>query len=96
MAGAIEKTDHVLEPWEKRVDALRGVLGDVSHQVLTVDELRDAIENLGEQAYDDHSYYERWMAAIINILKDKGLLTQEEIDQRMTDVRSRLGLGENQ
>ena len=94
MAGAIEKTDHILEPWEKRVDVLRNLLGDKTRQVLTTDELRNAIENLGEKAYDDHSYYERWMAALMNILKDKGMLTQDEIDQRMADIRSRLGLEE--
>lgn len=92
MAGAIEKSERALEPWEKRVDVLRNLLGDKTHQVLTTDELRDAIENLGEKAYEDNSYYERWMAALMNILKDKGVMTQDEINQRMTDVRKRLGL----
>jgi len=92
MADSIDKTERTLEPWEKRVDVLRNLLGDKARQVLTTDELRDAIENLGEKAYDDHSYYERWMAALMNILKDKGVLTQDEIDQRMVDVRNRLGL----
>jgi nitrile hydratase subunit beta len=92
MAGAIEKSERVLEPWEKRVDVLRNLLGDKTRQVLTTDELRNAIENLGEDAYKDQSYYERWMAALMNILKDKGVVTQDEIDQRMTDIRIRLGL----
>ena len=94
MAGSIDKSEHTLEPWEKRVDVLRGILGDKTRQVLTTDELRNAVENLGEKAYDDHSYYERWMAALMNILKDKGMLTQEEIDQRIAEVRQRLGLGD--
>ena len=93
MAGAIEQSEHILEPWEKRVDVLRNLLGDKTRQVLTTDELRNAIESLGEKAYDDHSYYERWMAALMNILKDKGVVTQEEIDRRMSEVRERLGLG---
>ncbi len=94
MAGTVDQSDHQLEPWEKRVDVLRGVLGDKNHQILTTDELRNAIENLGEDAYKDLSYYERWMAALMKILKDKGVLTQEEIEQRMADVKKRLGLGE--
>jgi len=95
MAGSIDKSEHTLEPWEKRVDVLRGLLGDKTRQVLTTDELRNAVESLGEKAYNDHSYYERWMAALMNILKDKGLLTQEEIDQRMAEVRQRLGLDDS-
>jgi hypothetical protein len=92
MAGAIEKAERDLEPWEKRVDVLRNLLGDKARQVLTTDELRNAIENLGESAYKDNSYYERWMAALMNILKEKGVVTQDEIDQRMVEVRNRLGL----
>lgn len=94
MAGPVDKSEHTLEPWEKRVDVLRNLLGDNVRQVLTTDELRNAVESLGEKAYNDHSYYERWMAALMNILKDKGMVTQEEIDRRIAEVRERLGLGD--
>ena len=94
MAGSIDKSEHTLEPWEKRVDVLRGLLGDKTRQVLTTSELRNAIENLGEEPYNELKYYERWMAALMNILKDKGVVTQEEIDQRMADVKRRLGVGD--
>ncbi|MEX0828474.1 MAG: hypothetical protein WD005_05935 [Haliea sp.] len=94
MAGPVDQSDHQLDPWEKRVDVLRGILGDKNHQILTTDELRNAIENLGEEPYDKLSYYERWMAALINILKDKGVLTQNDVDQRMLEIKKRLGLEE--
>ncbi len=94
MAGPIDTAEQPLEPWEKRVDVLRNLLGDKIRHVLTTDELRNAIESLGEKAYNDHTYYERWMAALMNILKDKGVITQEEIDQRMAVIRKRLGVGD--
>ena len=37
MGESIRKTDHALEPWEKRVDVLRNLLGDKERQVLTLD-----------------------------------------------------------
>ena len=90
MAGAIEQSEHILEPWEKRVDVLRNLLGDKTRQVLTTDELRNAIESLGEKAYDDHSYYERWMAGILNLLGETDLLTRDEIETRMAAIKQKL------
>ncbi|MEQ8193793.1 MAG: nitrile hydratase subunit beta [Rhodospirillales bacterium] len=91
-AGPVDRTEHVLAPWEKRVDVLRSLLGDKTRRILSTDELRNAIENLGEEPYATLGYYERWMAALIEILKGKGLLTQEEIDDRMDAIRLRLGV----
>ena len=45
--------------WEKRVDALMVLLGSRERRVITVDELRRGIEQLGAEAYDAMSYYER-------------------------------------
>jgi hypothetical protein len=45
-AGAVQRLDHELEPWEKRCHALADVL----------------VEALGSQMADKLSYYERWIA----------------------------------
>ncbi len=55
---------------------------------MRVDELRRGIESLGPEAYDRLSYYERWIASIANILVEKGVLTQEEIDARIAKLRA--------
>lgn len=91
-AGPIEQTEHVLEPWEKRVDAIRVLLGDDKRKLLRADGLRAAIETMGEDLYLELGYYERWMAAIIKVLTERGVLTREEIDARMSDVKDALGL----
>jgi hypothetical protein len=91
-AGPIEQTEHILEPWEKRVDAIRVLLGDDKRQLLRADGLRNAIETMGEDLYLELGYYERWMAAIIKVLTERGVLTREEIDARMASVKDTLGL----
>ena len=91
-AGPVDRSEHVLEPWEKRVDVLCGILVDRKRRLMTIDERRDAIENLGEDAYNSLKYYELWMAAALKLVIDKGILAAEDIDARMDEIRGRLGL----
>ena len=91
-AGPVDRSEHVLEPWEKRVDVLCGILVDRKRRLMTIDERRDAIENLGEDAYNSSKYYELWMAAALKLVIDKGILAAEDIDARMDEIRGRLGL----
>lgn len=91
-AGPVVQSEHVLEPWEKRVDAIRVLLGDNKRQILRADGLRHAIETMGEDLYLELSYYERWMAAIIKVVVERGLLSEAEIRERMESVQTRLDL----
>jgi hypothetical protein len=90
--GPIVQSEHVLEPWEKRVDAMRALLGDNKRQILKADGLRNAVETMGEDLYLELSYYERWMAAIIKVLVERGVLDRETIDQRIEQVARDLGI----
>ena len=78
-AGPILRQEHDLEPWEKQVDAILRVL--LAKDVLTLDELRRAIEELGPGAYEQLGYFERWIAAIANLLVEKGVLGVQELGQ---------------
>ena len=60
-AGPVNPSEHDYALWEKRVDALRQISSDKGY--FTVDGLRRALEDMGEQAFDSMTYYERWMAA---------------------------------
>ena len=80
-AEPIDRQEHRLADWERRIDALRGVLGAKGY--LGVDELRRAIESLPPERYRALSYYERWAAAVELLLIEKGLLTAAELDRRM-------------
>ena len=53
-------------------------------------ESRRAIESLGEDAMERLSYYERWTAALSLQMVARGVLTQDEIDAKVAEVRQRL------
>src|SRR5262245_28159269 len=90
--GPIDRTERELEPWEKRVDAILRLLSEPERAVIGVDELRRAIEGLGADEYDRLSYYERWIAAIANLLLEKGVLTTEELGRKLDEIRARPGV----
>jgi hypothetical protein len=88
-AGPVDRSEHEAAFWEKRVDAIMMLLSGKQRQLMRVDELRRGIESLGPDAYDKLGYYERWIASIAGLLVEKGVLTQQEIDARIAQLRSR-------
>ena len=92
-AGSIERAEHAHAPWEKRVDALMVLLAKPERRLVTVDELRRGIEQLGARAYDEMSYYERWIASIAGALLAKGVITADELGRRMAEVEARADCG---
>ena len=87
--GPIDREEHDLALWEKRTDAMLILLRDNRRRVLSTDAHRRMIESYGEQAYDSTAYYEKWMRAIRNLLVEQEVLTREEIEARMAEVRAR-------
>jgi nitrile hydratase beta subunit len=67
--------------WEKvilTVSRLRGALG-----LWALDEQRHGTERMDPRAYLTSSYYERWLASDELLLVEKGILTPEEIEERV-------------
>jgi nitrile hydratase len=56
--------------WEARVYALNAVL--LRRGVYNLDEFRDAIERMPPEEYLAASYYERWLAAIETLTRERG------------------------
>ena len=83
----IDPSEHQLMDWERRVDALHGVLG--ARGLRSVDEMRRAIEGLEPTLYESLSYYEKWTAALEVLLLEKGVLTREEIDRQVDQLNGR-------
>ena len=50
-AGPVDREDHDLALWERRVDAMVILLGQPSRRLMRVDEMRRQIEALGPDAY---------------------------------------------
>ena len=82
----IDRTEHQLADWERRVDALHILLGNKG--LRRTDEMRRAIESLPPKEYQSLSYYERWTAALEMLLVEKKILSVAEIDQKMAEVEA--------
>ncbi len=85
--GPVDTTTHDPAHWEKRVDAVRNLLGHKN--LLTTDEHRRHIEDLAPADYDRFSYYERWIVAISNHLVEKGVFTADELQRKVAEVAAR-------
>lgn len=88
-AGPVEQGEHSHAPWEKRTDAIMRLVSDKKRGLMTVDELRRGIEEIGPNAYDDLNYYERWITSITNILLEKGVIHVDELGRKMAAVEAR-------
>ena len=88
-SSPMERAEHDAEPWEKRVDAILRLVSPPERRLMGVDELRRAIENLGPGAYDELGYYERWIAAITQVLLEKGVIGTDELGRRMESLKAR-------
>ncbi len=86
-AGPVERQERDYAPWEKKVDATMRAL--LAAGLITVDELRRGIEEIGPGAYDELTYYERWITSITNLLLEKRVLTPREIGLAIERVRER-------
>jgi hypothetical protein len=91
-AGPVERQDRDLLPWEKRCNAVSNVLA--TRGLVSTEEKRRAVENLGGEAYGKLGYYERWVVAIANLLIEKNLLSSEEIGKKLAEIEAREAEGE--
>lgn len=88
-AGPIDTATHSMEPWEKRVRVMVRFLASQSPPVMTLDEMRRGIEDLGADDYNRLAYYERWTASITNVLLQKGVISTDELGRKMAEVETR-------
>ena len=86
-AGPIVAEDHDYALWEKRVDAIRQI--SANNGYFTVDGLRRALEDMGEEAFETMTYYERWMLATCQNLMAEGVFTTEELNAKMEEITAR-------
>ncbi len=86
-AGPVPTEQHDFSLWEKRVDALMVIASSKGH--FTVDGLRRVLEDMGEDAFETMTYYERWIGSVNQNLIEAGVYTTAELSQRMTQVAAR-------
>ena len=84
----LDRSEHDVTHWERRVDAMLNLL--MRKEVMTDPaQLRRGIESLATDVYERLSYYERWAGSIAINLVEQGMVTQEELDQRIAAVKAR-------
>jgi hypothetical protein len=87
-AGPIDTSHHEEADWHKMATALNMTLGPNMHGLMRVDERRRATEDLGD-AYNRLGYFDRSVQAGANLLIEKGVLTEDEILNRMAEIKAR-------
>ncbi|MEM1275364.1 MAG: ScnB-like protein [Pseudomonadota bacterium] len=86
-AAAIEAGEHDYALWEKRVDALMVIAS--ANGLMTVDSLRRVLEDMGEEAFETMTYYERWIASVTQNMIEAGTFSIEELNAKMEEVAAR-------
>ena len=88
-AGPIDLAEHERTFFDQRVDAMMRLLAHPEHGYYTVDAMRRAIESLPRDQYFGLGYYERWVRAIRRLVVEKGLLTEDEIERRLAQLKAK-------
>lgn len=79
----IDRSEHILDDWERHIDALAFALRNKG--LVTVDQLRLAMESLPTHSYETLRYYEKWAAGAEAHLTKTGIITSEELDKKMAE-----------
>jgi hypothetical protein len=87
--GPIDRHEHDVAMWEKRVDAMLILLVGPKKGAFKIDAMRRVIEDYGQQEYDRTEYYEKWIRAIRNLVVEQEILTRQEVDKRVAEVAAR-------
>ncbi len=87
-AGPVPLVELPWLEWEKRVEAIRNLLGDGTRRLVSLDEMRRGFESFGIEKYKTLSFYRRRIEAMIDILEEKGVLTRAELDERLRAMPS--------
>ena len=81
--GPIDTAEHELAQWEKNTHALMGLL---RNEGLIEGSTRPALESIPPEDYESMSYYERWITAMEDLLKESNVLTSSEIDDKVLEL----------
>ncbi|MFM1815441.1 MAG: hypothetical protein RLZ98_2136 [Pseudomonadota bacterium] len=89
-AGPIPLEVTVAKPWEKLSVVLGNALGVAGVKEIRTDEVRRTREELGVELYNELGYFERGIESTCRLLLEKGLLTEQELEDRMQVIAKRI------
>jgi len=88
-AGPVDRDEHEPTLVERRIDAMMQLLRQKPRAFWVTDENRRTIESLTPETYRDSSYYQKWCLAMRSLLVEKEVLTEDEIEARLAEVKAR-------
>ncbi len=86
--GPIDLAEHDTAYWEWQIDAMirlslkKGLITDFA-------ELRDGIEKLAPEDYEQCTYYERWAKSLAHTLVSRGVVSEEQLQTQIDAVKER-------
>ncbi len=87
-AGPIDQSAYEPNLFDKRVDAMRILMGKVDPK-MTSDVSRRTQEELDQATYDNAPYYGRWLLGLHKTLIERGHLEREAIEARVAAIKRR-------
>jgi hypothetical protein len=87
--GPIDRHEHDPALWEKRTDAMLMLLVGPKKGAFKIDALRRTIESYSQQDYDRIGYYDKWIRAIRSLIVEQEIVSAEELEARMAELRSK-------
>jgi len=86
-AGPIDRSAYEPTVFDKRVDAMRVLMGKVDER-MTSDVSRRTQEELDQATYDAAPYYGRWLLGLAKSLVERGHLDADELKSRIAALKS--------
>jgi len=86
--GPVDLSERDTAHWEWQIDAMvrlaldKGLISDFA-------ELRDGIEKLTPQDYENLSYYERWARSLAYTLVSRGVVSEATLAAKAQEIRER-------
>ncbi len=86
--GPVDMSEHDTAHWEWQIDAMvrlalaKGLISDFA-------ELRDGIEQLTPQDYENLTYYERWAKSLACTLVSRGVVSEAALAEKAQAIRVR-------
>lgn len=87
--GPIPLTEKEVPDWAKLSTVLRGALGDEGAGLVNLHEGRRAREEMGYERYHALGYFEMGMQAIFDILVQKKVVTEQEVQERIDALKAK-------
>ena len=89
-AGPVSPDTSDALPWERLSVVIGNVLGLKGAKLVRVDEVRRTREEMGVELYNELGYFERGTEALSRLLIEKGIVTRDELEQRMQAIGKRI------